>query len=134
MPKNDLIRKIKDFDTFAKCRRFGQINCCQRFWKVGQSPINHPIWLHWLQASNQLWIFSCHSGPFEWWFNLISSNLRLLGQQRFKPLARLLPIVVKRLHVGGLHAEGPWAMVTNVKPTRLVVGVVLSRQNNGFRL
>ena len=37
------------FDTFTKiakeCGRFGQINCCQ---KRAQSPINRPIWSHWL--------------------------------------------------------------------------------------
>ena len=26
----------------------GQINCCQRLWKVAQSTINRPIWSHWL--------------------------------------------------------------------------------------
>ena len=29
-----------------ECRRFGQINFCQRLWNVAQSPINHPIWSH----------------------------------------------------------------------------------------
>ena len=37
-----------DFDTFTKipkeCGRFGQIYCCQRLYKVAQSPINCPIW------------------------------------------------------------------------------------------
>ena len=45
--------KIKDLDTFTKiakeCNRFGQINCCQRLWKVAQSPINLPIWSHCLR-------------------------------------------------------------------------------------
>ena len=49
--QNDFTRKIKDFDTFIKfayeCRRFGQINCCQRIWKVVKSLINRPIWSHW---------------------------------------------------------------------------------------
>ena len=27
---------------------FGQINCWQRLWKVAQSPINRPIWSHWI--------------------------------------------------------------------------------------
>ena len=34
LPKNDITRKIMDFDTFTKialeCGRFGQINWCQR--------------------------------------------------------------------------------------------------------
>ena len=50
MPKNDFTRKINDFETFTKiaseCRRFGQINCCQRLWIVAQSAINRPIWSH----------------------------------------------------------------------------------------
>ena len=25
----------------------GKLNCCQRLWKVTQSPINHPIWSYW---------------------------------------------------------------------------------------
>ena len=40
-PKNDLTRKIKDFDPFTKialeCGRFGQIICCQRLLKVAKS-------------------------------------------------------------------------------------------------
>ena len=35
------------------CRRFGQINCCQKLWKVAQSPINRPIWTHCLQRHRQ---------------------------------------------------------------------------------
>ena len=51
MPKNDFTRKIKDFETFRKIAleclgRSGQINCCQRLWKVAQSPIKCPIWSH----------------------------------------------------------------------------------------
>ena len=42
-----------DFDTFTKipkeCERFGQIKCCQKHLKVGQSPINCQIWSHWPQ-------------------------------------------------------------------------------------
>ena len=41
---------MKDFDNLMKialeCGRFGQINCCQRLWKVAESPINYPIWSH----------------------------------------------------------------------------------------
>ena len=41
----------QDFDTITKiakeCWRFGQVKCCQRLWKVAQSPINHQIWSHW---------------------------------------------------------------------------------------
>ena len=52
--QNDFTRKIKDFDTLTKTaykfRRFGQINCCQRLWKVAQCPINRPIWSHWRQT------------------------------------------------------------------------------------
>ena len=48
--QNDFYRKIIFFDTFTniakECRRFGQIICCLRLWKVAQSPINHPIWSH----------------------------------------------------------------------------------------
>ena len=44
------LKKIKDFDTFTKIteelRRFGQINCGLRLWKVAQSAINRPIWSH----------------------------------------------------------------------------------------
>ena len=39
--------------TFTKiaqeCGRFVQTNCCQKLWKVAQSPANHPIWSHWPQ-------------------------------------------------------------------------------------
>ena len=59
-------RKMKDFDTFTKiaweCRRLGQINCCQRLWKVSQSPINHPIWSHWLPL-NGIRLIIQHMGP-----------------------------------------------------------------------
>ena len=45
-----------DFNTLTKiaqeCGRCGQINCCQRFYKLAQSsPINRPIWSHWSQWS-----------------------------------------------------------------------------------
>ena len=40
MPKNEFTWRIKDFDTLTKialeCRRFGQINRCERLWKVQQ--------------------------------------------------------------------------------------------------
>ena len=56
--KNDFTTKAKDFDTFTKiaweCRRFGQINCCQRLWKVAQSAINYPIWSHWLGITHKI--------------------------------------------------------------------------------
>ena len=49
------LEKLEIFDTFTKiaweCGRFGQINCCQRLWKVAQSSINRPIWSHWLGAA-----------------------------------------------------------------------------------
>ena len=51
MPNNDFTRKMIAFDTFtiiSLCERFGQINCCQRLWKLAQSPINRPIWSFWL--------------------------------------------------------------------------------------
>ena len=39
-----------DFDTFTKIawewERFGQIDCCQRLYKVAQSSINRSIWSH----------------------------------------------------------------------------------------
>ena len=58
LPKNDYTIEIKHFDTFTKiaeeCRRFGQINCCQRLLRLAQSPINHPIWSHWFQNSFRL--------------------------------------------------------------------------------
>ena len=46
--QNDFIRKMIDFDS--ECGKFGQINCCQRLLKVAQSPINRPIWSHWLRG------------------------------------------------------------------------------------
>ena len=50
--QNDFTRKFKKIDTFTKitweCGRFGQNNCCQRLWNFAQSPINRPIWSHWL--------------------------------------------------------------------------------------
>ena len=61
MPQNDFTRNMIDFDTFAKfayeCGRFGQIQCCQRLLKVAQSPINCPIWSHWL------WLSQVDVGP-----------------------------------------------------------------------
>ena len=33
------LEKIMILTTLQKCRRFGQINYYQRFWKVAQSPI-----------------------------------------------------------------------------------------------
>ena len=60
--KNDFTRKMIDFITFTKiaqeCGRCGQINCCQRLWKVAQSPINCPIWSHCLNLNPQctVWI------------------------------------------------------------------------------
>ena len=54
LPKNDFTRKIIDFDNFTKialeCGRFGQINCCQRLYKVAHSSINLPLWSHWYQT------------------------------------------------------------------------------------
>ena len=48
-----LLEKMIDFDTFTKIplefERFGQIKCCQKHLKVGQSPINHQIWSHWFR-------------------------------------------------------------------------------------
>ena len=40
--------------------RFGQIDCCQRLYKVAQSPINRPIWSHWrgLKINAQQWLFN----------------------------------------------------------------------------
>ena len=62
VPKNDFTRKNKDFDTITKiaweCRRFGQINCCQRVWKLIQSAINRPIWSHWWLLSPYKKVFS----------------------------------------------------------------------------
>ena len=54
-----------DFDTSIKipqeCDRFGQIKCCQKNLKVGQSPINRQIWSHWLgcqfEQTNNLQVY-----------------------------------------------------------------------------
>ena len=45
---------MKDLDTITnialECARFGQINCCQRLYKVAQRSINRSIWSHWFQV------------------------------------------------------------------------------------
>ena len=62
MPNNDFTRKNNDFDTFTKiaeeCRRFRQINCGLRLWKVPQSLINCPIWSHclWTTSNHHMFI------------------------------------------------------------------------------
>ena len=45
-PKMISLVKFNILTPLQKCRRFGQINCCQRLWKFAQSPINCPIWSH----------------------------------------------------------------------------------------
>ena len=52
-----LLEKMIDFDTFTKIplefERFGQIKCCQKHLKVGQSPINRQIWQS--PINRQIW-------------------------------------------------------------------------------
>ena len=49
-PKMISLEKLKILTTLQKLPKnvedFGQINSCQRLWKVAQSAINHPIWSH----------------------------------------------------------------------------------------
>ena len=51
-PKGILLVKLKILIKFTKialmCWHFGQNICCNGLWKVAQSPINCPIWLHWM--------------------------------------------------------------------------------------
>ena len=42
------LKMLAPLQKLPKNGRFGQNNCCQRLWKFFQSPINRPIWSHWL--------------------------------------------------------------------------------------
>ena len=47
------VEKLKILTPFQKLPKnlgyLGKINCCQRLQKLSQSPINCPIWSHWLE-------------------------------------------------------------------------------------
>ena len=89
--KNDLTRKMIDFNTFTKiasdCRRFVQINCCQRLWKVAQSPINctvcsHCLWWWW-------WCTICRArkrereiNVWQFYFNFDFKVAKMIVEQR----------------------------------------------------
>ena len=55
-PKMISLEKFKILTPLRKLPKnvgdFGQINCCQRLWKVAPIPINRPIWSHCTQNKN----------------------------------------------------------------------------------
>ena len=51
-PKMTSLQKLKILTPLQKLLKNGQIDCCQRLWKVTQSPINRPIWSHWLVCAS----------------------------------------------------------------------------------
>ena len=61
-PKMVLLEKWMILTPLQKLHK----NCCQRLYKVAQSPINRPIWSHWMPHSftskNQLGSFATREG------------------------------------------------------------------------
>ena len=55
-------------------RDLGKINCCQRLYKVAQSPINQTIWSHWL-CSKQQSMFEAHFMHFMISINRMKKNI-----------------------------------------------------------